>query len=136
MLGFRKSDSHGAVTVAEGIVDELDAEFSGWRDDQKDAFAQVLCRLLPKIAAEGNGLAGLPLDRVAAVIKRNFWRFLPQLVLRKGDAMAELGRAFMTRGARIRDFCARTAQTIPELQSPANDNAGAVVLPLPVVPRG
>ena len=124
MLGFGRARVKEVLTLEDQIVDELDAEFSGWRLDQKDAFAQVLCRLLPKIAAESGGLGGLPFDRVVEVVKRNFWRFLPRLLISRDKAMRDLGRAFMTRGRSIRDFCARTAQTIPELQSTkgANDN--------------
>jgi hypothetical protein len=127
MLGFGRAKNakvlEEVVTLEDRIVEELDQEFLGWREDQKDAFAQVLCRLLPKIAAESGGLGGLPFDRVVAVLKRNFWRFLPRLLMDREKAMSDLGRAFMTRGRAIRAFCARTAQTIPELQTKeANDN--------------
>lgn len=127
MLGFGSAKGKAvALTVEEQIVDEIDAEFASWREDQKDAFAQVLCRLLPKIAAEGGGLAGLPLDRVAAVFKRAFWKFIPRAMLDKSAALDRLGKAFMTRGGRMRAFCARTAATIPELAAAASDNAAPV----------
>jgi hypothetical protein len=122
MLGFGRKREELVQSLPERIVDELAAEFDRWQESQKNAFAQVLCRLLPKIAAESGDLSGLPLDRVLDVLKRNFWRLLPALALNREKTMAELGRAFMTRGKSIREFCARAAQTIPELQKGANDN--------------
>lgn len=127
MLGFKRKAPDGgdrSATVPEQVVDDLAAEFEQWTDEQRRAFAEVLCRLIPKVASESGGLTSLPLDRVLGVLKRNFWRLIPSLAMSREKTLQALGHAFLTRGQRMRDFCARAVRQIPELAATpaANDN--------------
>jgi hypothetical protein len=122
MLGFGSSDKEEAPNVEAQIVDDLDAEFSSWTQAQKNAFAQLLCRLLPAIAAEGDGAAqSLPLDRVGAILKQSVIRLVASLAWDRKGCLDRLGAAFLSRGPSIRAFCAATAKTIPELNPIAGD---------------
>jgi hypothetical protein len=126
MLGFGRKEEGSPECVEEQIVDDLDAEFASWTLAQQRAFAQILCRLLPAIAAEGDGAAAaLPLDRVAAIVKQSFLRLAGALAWNASACAERLGQAFLARGPTIRNFCAETARTIPEL------NGGALLAPPP-----
>lgn len=129
MLGFgKKADQR---TVYEKIVDDGVALFMDqWSDGQKRAFVETLMRIFPTIARESAGLNAIPVEQIIAFGKRSLGELWPKLAIKRMDALKELGRVFVARGERMRDYCARVAkelQLLEKLQAvpTTNDNGAA-----------
>lgn len=104
------------LTTEDEVVDMVDAEFASWTLEQQTTFANVLCRLLPALASESDGLSAVPMERVVATLKAAARKLAPKLLFNGKACGKALGHSLQTRGHTIRNFCVRVAQTIPELQ--------------------